>query len=172
MAYQLAILLSIFYGEVLCIGKHFKTNANQTGICRLRKMGSEYWYTIIADFVVSKQTNVSFYNAVLDVTMVCSSEEVDAFFELIFTIAPTYCNSRVPYDSRWCTPVTMEPIAKCIANVAGESPDKPRNVTQFACVAPEEPDSALIQLIRNYPAKRFPTSFRPKLVDIPGEIWL
>ncbi|KAL1481001.1 hypothetical protein MTO96_050558, partial [Rhipicephalus appendiculatus] len=109
-------------------------------------MRDDYWYNIVADFVVSKQTNINFYNTVLSVERVCSSEEIDEYFELIFTIAPTYCNSRVKYDTTACKPVTTEPIGRCIAYVIGDPPDQPRNVTNFACVDPDEPDSTLISL--------------------------
>ncbi|XP_037499962.1 uncharacterized protein LOC119373973 [Rhipicephalus sanguineus] len=141
MRYQPLILLSIFHGEMLCLEK---TITKKTGICELRDVGDDYWYSIIADFVVSKQKNVNFYNTVLTVTRVCSSEEIDAYFELVFTIAPTYCNSRVKYDTRACTPVTMEAIGKCLAYVIGDPPDQPRNVTHFACVAPDEADTSLL----------------------------
>ncbi|KAL1481000.1 hypothetical protein MTO96_050558 [Rhipicephalus appendiculatus] len=89
-------------------------------------MRDDYWYNIVADFVVSKQTNINFYNTVLSVERVCSSEEIDEYFELIFTIAPTYCNSRVKYDTTACKPVTTEVLAKGIGIFSWRSPYQTR----------------------------------------------
>ncbi|XP_037576943.1 uncharacterized protein LOC119459191 [Dermacentor silvarum] len=136
MRNQPLLRLSILAGCLLCqrTGPH---------VCQPREVSEYYTFTGMANYVVSQQKHIRFYNTVLEVTSVCSVEGTQQYYQIIFTIAPTYCNSRIKYDILVCKPITTEAIGKCLAFVKGEPSDQQWNVTYFSCTAPDRPDAVL-----------------------------
>nr|XP_054928872.1 uncharacterized protein LOC129385784 isoform X2 [Dermacentor andersoni] len=65
----------------------------------------------------------------------------EKYYQIAFTIAPTYCNSRIKYDNQVCQPITTDAIGKCQAKVQGEPSDKQWNMTDFTCAPPDPSDT-------------------------------
>ncbi|KAK8781996.1 hypothetical protein V5799_016663 [Amblyomma americanum] len=78
-----------------------------------------------------------------------AKEYLGKHYSIEFTIAPTYCNARIKYNSDVCKPIINRPIGLCNAVVHDKPWENWRNVTYFACIPPEDKAKVFEGLLEN-----------------------
>ncbi|XP_077523756.1 cystatin-2-like isoform X2 [Amblyomma americanum] len=123
--------------------------ATAVGVWQTRGIRHDYNYLLMAQFALSQQKNIRFYNSVLELKNVQTMEYLGKHYSIEFTIAPTYCNARIKYNSDVCKPIINRPIGLCNAVVHDKPWENWRNVTYFACIPPEDKAKVFEGLLEN-----------------------